>query len=96
VAREQKNIPKTTTLQTSNQDLDTFVISEPTNYLGPILEIAITGEIQERPAFGIADTANDTSELAELDVDDNLKLCQYECPNIKWVNRNSPCQTVHH
>lgn len=72
MAREEGNIPKTTTLQSSNQDLDIFVISETSNDLGAIIEIAITGEIQERPALGIADTADDTSKLAELHIDDNL------------------------
>lgn len=72
MAREEGNIPKTTTLQSSNQDLDIFVISETSNDLGAIIEITITGKIQERPALGIADTADDTSKLAELHIDDNL------------------------
>jgi len=78
--REKGNIPETTTLQSSNQDLDIFVISETSNDLGAIIEIAITGEIQERPAFGVADTANDTSELAELHVDDDLGFVSLNVP----------------
>jgi hypothetical protein len=78
--REKGNIPETTTLQSSNQDLDTFVISETANDSAAIIEIAITGEIQERPAFGVADTANDTSELAELHVDDDLGFVSLNVP----------------
>jgi hypothetical protein len=80
VERERGNIPETTTFQSSNQDLDTFVISETTNDPAAIIEITITGEIQERPAFGIADTADDTSELTELHIDDDLGFVNLNIP----------------
>ncbi len=80
MAREKANVPKTTTLQPSNQDLDILVISELSNDLGAIVKMAITSKIQERPVFGIANTADDPSELAELDVDDNLGCVNMNVP----------------
>jgi hypothetical protein len=54
-----KNLPKTTTLQPSNHDLDIRIISKQLRSLGAVFGGTVTGEVQEAPAFGGTHAAYD-------------------------------------
>jgi hypothetical protein len=74
--KERENVPQTTALQTSDQDLDLRIFPKFTNCLGTIVETQLACQVDESPAFALADTAYNASKGTELNVDDDLDCCQ--------------------
>lgn len=65
-------LPETSTFQTGNQDLGILVFSESLDSLRAVVKRRVSSEVDEAPAFALADTTDDTGQGAKLDVDDDL------------------------
>jgi hypothetical protein len=65
---------KTTTLKAGDEDLDIVVFAKLLDNLRSVLKGTVACQVEEAPAFGGTDPANDLSQQSELDVDYHLRM----------------------